>query len=262
MNAKFEFLQNNPKRCPSASYDRYERYKTATCLREMLALGGSRADYKNDLGKGYIKLEGMADFAPVDVKRKAPPAPSAFAPPPAQPRTKKVKGAPGASSSSAAVGSSSAGGPPPAPKAPKQAGFVIYSKVDTKMMSWDDKTFAGRSPAEMQIAKDETETAARRHDGMSVIATTVYDSLEDANKAALDLILKIVDDLSEETATLKPCEDMIVPSAGTILNSCSKAENGCAMYRTAIHLSVDAMRIGAENLSRTSVTVKTIYQSG
>ena len=30
MDAKFEFKQDNPKRCPSASYDRYEGYKAAT----------------------------------------------------------------------------------------------------------------------------------------------------------------------------------------------------------------------------------------
>ena len=49
MDAKFEFKQDNPKRCPSASYDRYEGYKAATSLREMLALGGTRADYKLSL---------------------------------------------------------------------------------------------------------------------------------------------------------------------------------------------------------------------
>ena len=46
--------QANPKRVGSASHAHYARYKSASTLPEFLALGGSREDYKHDLGKGFI----------------------------------------------------------------------------------------------------------------------------------------------------------------------------------------------------------------
>ena len=53
--------QENPKRAGTASYERYERYKTATTLEEMLQLGGTRADYKYDMAKGFlVVLQGSA----------------------------------------------------------------------------------------------------------------------------------------------------------------------------------------------------------
>ena len=53
--------QENPKRAGTASYERYERYKTASTLEEMLQLGGTRADYKYDMAKGFlVVLQGSA----------------------------------------------------------------------------------------------------------------------------------------------------------------------------------------------------------
>jgi hypothetical protein len=69
-----EFLQVNPKRVDTKSYERYEAYKAATSLEEMLSLGGTRADYKHDRKKGFIRLEGEADFAPRDDKPARPAA--------------------------------------------------------------------------------------------------------------------------------------------------------------------------------------------
>ena len=53
--------QENPKRAGTASYERYERYKYAATLEEMLQLGGTRADYKYDMSKGFlVVLQGSA----------------------------------------------------------------------------------------------------------------------------------------------------------------------------------------------------------
>ena len=50
-----EFLQENPKRQGSQSHGRYERYKAAKTLEEMLDLGGTRGDIYYDMARGYIK---------------------------------------------------------------------------------------------------------------------------------------------------------------------------------------------------------------
>lgn len=47
--------QDNPKKNMSA--DRYERYKAARTLQQVLDLGGSRGDIGNDMLRGYIVLE-------------------------------------------------------------------------------------------------------------------------------------------------------------------------------------------------------------
>ena len=46
--------QDNPKKNMSA--DRYERYKAARTLQQVLDLGGSRGDIANDMLRGYICL--------------------------------------------------------------------------------------------------------------------------------------------------------------------------------------------------------------
>ena len=235
----FVFKQNNPKRENTASYDRYERYKTATTLSEMLVLGGTRADYKNDLKKGYIKLEGMADFAPVDVpskarKQKAPPTSSGPA------RIKKVKGAPSSSSGGGGAGD--------APAAPRQAGFGLFYRVQTNVIRWDQTALEGKSQSELDHARDETNTAVRQHDESKVIPSKVYGDLEGANAAALELIMKLVTKLAVDSpdGVMRPAEEMIVPTEGTIRNGCSTAENGAKLYRTAITFVADALANGVD----------------
>jgi hypothetical protein len=56
-----QFQQVNPKRPGSASYGRYEQYKSARSYDEMLELGGTRADFKYDLESGFI---GSASLTP------------------------------------------------------------------------------------------------------------------------------------------------------------------------------------------------------
>lgn len=48
--------QDNPKRAGSKSAIRYDGYKSAKTVQEFLDLGGSRADLRHDIGKGYITL--------------------------------------------------------------------------------------------------------------------------------------------------------------------------------------------------------------
>lgn len=48
------FAQTNPKLPGSKCHARYERYKTATTLAQMLSLGGTRADARFDRARGYL----------------------------------------------------------------------------------------------------------------------------------------------------------------------------------------------------------------
>ena len=75
-DAKLTVAFANPKRGESAA--RYERYKSATSAKGLLALGASRADFKNDIAKGYVTLA-------VPLPPAAPPAPTPAAKPPAPP---------------------------------------------------------------------------------------------------------------------------------------------------------------------------------
>ena len=56
-NAPIVIQQDNPKKPGSKSYDRYEKYKKATTLDEMLDLGGSRGDIFFDMERGFIKAQ-------------------------------------------------------------------------------------------------------------------------------------------------------------------------------------------------------------
>lgn len=56
-NPTFTIQQENPKRPGSKSHGRYEKYKSATSLEELLDLGGTKGDYNHDLKKGYIVLK-------------------------------------------------------------------------------------------------------------------------------------------------------------------------------------------------------------
>jgi len=50
--------KKNPKREGSASYDRYELYKTSKTVTDFIAAGGTRGDVAYDAKKGYIELIG------------------------------------------------------------------------------------------------------------------------------------------------------------------------------------------------------------
>ena len=54
-DAELTCQQQNPKRGESAL--RYDKYKAATSAKQLLALGATRADIKNDLAKGYVTLK-------------------------------------------------------------------------------------------------------------------------------------------------------------------------------------------------------------
>jgi len=56
-NAEIIIQKTNPKRKPSKSHDLYEQYKSATTVREMLALGGRRGDISYDIAHGWIKFK-------------------------------------------------------------------------------------------------------------------------------------------------------------------------------------------------------------
>ena len=51
-----EVQQENPKKPGSLSFERYEAYKAARTLEEMLSLGGVRGDFKHDVNKGFITV--------------------------------------------------------------------------------------------------------------------------------------------------------------------------------------------------------------
>jgi len=54
LSEEVRILQDNPKRMKSA--DRYDRYRHAKTLGQVLELGGSRADIANDVTRGFIVL--------------------------------------------------------------------------------------------------------------------------------------------------------------------------------------------------------------
>ncbi|KAH8091952.1 hypothetical protein JL720_5527 [Aureococcus anophagefferens] len=75
------FRRRNPKRPNTQSHARYEKYKSATTVQQFLDRGGTRADLRNDVDKGFAKLGKAArrDFdddsepeAPAPKKRRAP----------------------------------------------------------------------------------------------------------------------------------------------------------------------------------------------
>ena len=78
--------QENPKKGKSA--ERYELYKRATTAREYVALGGTKADLKYDIQRGWVTV-----LAP-------PPAPAAPAASCTEPAPAEAGGSPGSSASS------------------------------------------------------------------------------------------------------------------------------------------------------------------
>ena len=56
-NRKIKLLtKENPKREGSASYDRYELYRTSKTVADFIAAGGSAADIRYDEAKGHIEV--------------------------------------------------------------------------------------------------------------------------------------------------------------------------------------------------------------
>ena len=55
---RIDVQQDNPKRAGSKSHTRYEAYKAATTVGQMLAMGGTRGDVTNDVDHGYITVDG------------------------------------------------------------------------------------------------------------------------------------------------------------------------------------------------------------
>lgn len=103
LGEKCALLQGNPKRGKSA--DRYEQYKRARTLQEVLDLGGSKADIANDVVRGFIMLEDrgkhkqlvaiLNDKSGSMVEVKSPPKASPSSPPQApSPRKASEQGAP------------------------------------------------------------------------------------------------------------------------------------------------------------------------
>ena len=62
----FVICQNNPKRPGTASYLRYEMYKSASTKTEFHMLGGTSADLLWDRKKGYITVCDSADSMDTD----------------------------------------------------------------------------------------------------------------------------------------------------------------------------------------------------
>ena len=54
--ASVRFQRSNPKRPKTMSHARYERYKLATTVEAFLSAGGTRADLRNDVQKGFATL--------------------------------------------------------------------------------------------------------------------------------------------------------------------------------------------------------------
>jgi len=71
-NASLVCLQVNPK--TGKSGERYDKYKSATTAHELLALGASRADVRNDVAKGHVIL-GVEALACVEAAVAQSPAP-------------------------------------------------------------------------------------------------------------------------------------------------------------------------------------------
>lgn len=72
-NVPVRLIQENPKKVGSKSHKRYERYKSASTLQEMLNLGAVRGDLYNDMERGFIIVceqgaEGEVDLKPVSAE--------------------------------------------------------------------------------------------------------------------------------------------------------------------------------------------------
>lgn len=51
-----DYKKSNPKREGTASYDRFELYRTSKTVADFISAGGTTGDIRNDEAKGYITL--------------------------------------------------------------------------------------------------------------------------------------------------------------------------------------------------------------
>ena len=195
LSAACRVQQENPKK--GASADRYDRYKAARTLQQVLDLGGSRGDIANDMVRGYIQCEDPATQEailmtaneserrrlPAHLQRKLPPsgqAPPKRPPPPhvPQPRPKKVK------------------------SAPKQPGFILYTKVESGVQHWDQRCVEGLSEDAAARVRAETMAAAKKRDLLKIMSQKVYATVDEANAAALETVVALVERLADEDLSL------------------------------------------------------------
>ena len=87
-NVAITIQAQNPKKPKTVSHDLYEKYKTAKTVREMLALGGRRADVSYDIAHGWITFDDDAVAKRYAVRTTVQPPDGGNAPPPA-PAAKK-----------------------------------------------------------------------------------------------------------------------------------------------------------------------------
>ena len=231
----------------------------------MLDLGGSRGDIANDMVRGYIQCEDPATQEailmtaneserrrlPAHLQRKLPPsgqAPPKRPPPPhvPQPRPKKVK------------------------SAPKQPGFILYTKVESGVQHWDQRCVEGLSEDAAARVRAETMAAAKKRDLLKIMSQKVYATVDEANAAALETVVALVERLADEDGTpvatdgaLHVAEDYLVPNENTIRNSATKdGDRGELLFRTRVSFVADVRRAGFENVVQTVITGKAMYQSG
>ena len=263
LSAACRVQQENPKK--GASADRYDRYKAARTLQQVLDLGGSRGDIANDMVRGYIQCEDPATQEailmtaneserrrlPAHLQRKLPPsgqAPPKRPPPPhvPQPRPKKVK------------------------SAPKQPGFILYTKVESGVQHWDQRCVEGLSEDAAARVRAETMAAAKKRDLLKIMSQKVYATVDEANAAALETVVALVERLADEDGTpvatdgaLHVAEDYLVPNENTIRNSATKdGDRGVLLFGTRFSFVADVRRAGFENVVQTVITGKAMYQSG
>ena len=256
LSAACRVQQENPKK--GASADRYDRYKAARTLQQVLDLGGSRGDIANDMVRGYIQCEDPATQEailmtaneserrrlPAHLQRKLPPsgqAPPKRPPPPhvPQPRPKKVK------------------------SAPKQPGFILYTKVESGVQHWDQRCVEGLSEDAAARVRAETMAAAKKRDLLKIMSQKVYATVDEANAAALETVVALVERLADEDGTpvatdgaLHVAEDYLVPNENTIRNSATKdGDRGELLFRTRVSFVADVRRAG-EQLRRAEETAE------
>ena len=58
------FQEHNPKRKGSKAYEKYDLYKWASCASEFLEEGGTKADLKNDVERGFCVIEPPLSYCP------------------------------------------------------------------------------------------------------------------------------------------------------------------------------------------------------
>ena len=133
----------------------------------------------------------------------------------------------------AAEAAAAAARPQPRPKkvksAPKQPGFILYTKVESGVQHWDQRCVEGLSEDAAARVRAETMAAAKKRDLLKIMSQKVYATVDEANAAALETVVALVERLADEDGTpvatdgaLHVAEDRLVPNENTIRNSATK----------------------------------------